>query len=312
MRFMQQKRTIGTSRRKRRYDVPLNKDAGTGFLILLIALMSFLTVMSLSAAFALSAITERWSSGLENKITIEIPAVDTKGQPVNRQQTKRYAVQIGQWLENYPKVKEFKILQDEEIADLVEPWLKGDLVNSSIPLPSLISVTLHDSKDRDLSVLKKNITEIAPHARVEGHEKWLGDLLRFTGALRFAAVIMLFIIITTLITAVAGAIKSRMAVHKAEVELLHLMGAADRYIARQFQRHSAVLAIKGAVTGLILALVALFLIGWVSGEMDIYLIPNVKLAPVHFMIITSVPVLIAALAFFTAGRTVFQNLQKMP
>ncbi|MBI2234772.1 MAG: permease, partial [Micavibrio aeruginosavorus] len=69
---MAKERTIGRAE-KRRYDLPLNKGAGTAFLVTLIGLMTFLAMLALTSSFTLSAMTQRWTSGLENRITIEIP-----------------------------------------------------------------------------------------------------------------------------------------------------------------------------------------------------------------------------------------------
>src|SRR5690606_32284625 len=102
-----------------------------------------------------------------------------------------------------------------------------------------------------LRALDMRIKAVAPDARMDTHEAWLRDLMRFTGALQFAAALLTIVIGITTATAVAGAVRARLAVHGAEVEILHLMGAADHYIARQFQRHSMVLALQGGMAGVI-------------------------------------------------------------
>ena len=79
MRFKRIHRSLGIATSKRRYDLPLNKDGGGLFLKILIALMSFLAILALSGSFALSAMKDRWSSGLENKASIEIRAQDEAG-----------------------------------------------------------------------------------------------------------------------------------------------------------------------------------------------------------------------------------------
>ena len=77
--FKRKERTLGVARQKRKYDLPLNKGVGRHFLKVLIALMSILAIFALSASFALSEMTQRWESGLENKATVEVPAEDKFG-----------------------------------------------------------------------------------------------------------------------------------------------------------------------------------------------------------------------------------------
>ena len=55
-------RKLSVAQGKRIYDLPLNKSEGTGFLVLLISLMSFLACISLTASFALDEVGRRWSS----------------------------------------------------------------------------------------------------------------------------------------------------------------------------------------------------------------------------------------------------------
>ena len=58
----------------RRYDLPLHNDSGSSFLRLLLGLMALLTVLALTASFALHAMQTRWQEGLQGQITIEVPA----------------------------------------------------------------------------------------------------------------------------------------------------------------------------------------------------------------------------------------------
>ncbi len=75
-------RVLGVAKGKRRYDLPLTGSSSNAFLRLLICLMSILGMLALSASFALSAMTDRWSEGLDNKISVEIPATDSGGEVI--------------------------------------------------------------------------------------------------------------------------------------------------------------------------------------------------------------------------------------
>ena len=130
-------------------------------------------------------------------------------------------------LRNNPAVDQTHVLSDEEIQDLVKPWLGDNLLLAKVPLPGLISVKLTESKPETIDALTHAVTGAVANAQLDTHKSWLQDLLRFTGALQFAAAVLTLVIGFTAVTAVAGAVRSRMAVHSADVELLHLMGASD-------------------------------------------------------------------------------------
>jgi cell division transport system permease protein len=147
---------------------------------------------------------------------------------------------------------------------------------------------------------------------MDTHEEWLNDLLRFTGALNLAAIILALVIGVTMVTAVGGAVRSRLAIHRAEVELLHLMGASDRYITRQFQRHSLILALRGGFIGAVFGALFLVLIGWVAGQMGVAILPDFRLDPVQMMLLAMIPLVAGLIATVTARWTVTRVLTTFP
>ncbi len=309
---MKKERKLGIARETRRYDLPLNKASGTGFLVLLIGLMTFLAMLALSASFTLSALTEHWSSGLENHVTVEIPAAAANDSVLTSAEIFNLTNRIDNILTNHPSVITTHVMSAEEIKELVKPWLGDDLLLNKVPLPGLISVEIQDTNPKSIKILENKLQEIAPKARIDTHEEWLTDLLRFTGALQFAAIILTLVIGLTTVTAIAGAIRSRMAVYHDEVELLHLMGAKDSYISRQFQRHSLILGFQGALTGVIAGSLIMVAIGWVSGEMEVNLLPDFSMNLGQITILSLLPFLVALIATVTARQTVLKVLGQMP
>lgn len=303
---------VGASYEKRRYDLPLNRDAGTGFLTLLFALMTFLATMALASSFVLSAMADRWTSGLEGRMTIELPAQDKDGNILSQTDLTALAGRVEELLQSHPAVERVHIMDNGEVMDLVKPWIGSGMSLDNAPLPRLITVELKKNEEFNPQAMAGRIAAIAPQAQLETHESWLRDVLRFTGALQFAAAVLTIIIGATSVTAVAGAIRSRMAVHREEVNLLHLMGAADRYIARQFQHHSLRLAFRGALAGLASGAFALWLTGRIAGRMNIALLPGFQMEPWHFAALLALPFAAAAIAAITAGRTVRRALEEMP
>ncbi len=296
----------------RRYDIPLDKDSGTGFLLLLIALMTFLAILALSASMALGALSERWSSGLENKLTIEIPASGENQETRGPEEIEAIATRIVSLLGNHPHVTSAEALNKEDVLALVSPWLGENLNFADVPVPGLVKVEMKKTEEKIINGLSERIEAIDPVSRIDTHDAWLGDLIRFSSALQLAAFILAVVIGATTITAIAGAVRSRMAMHQAEVELLHLMGASDEYITGQFQRHAMLLAAKGGAIGTVLALASLALTGWAGGKADIQLVPDLSLSLVHIALLMTMPLVAAGIAALTARHTVFRTLSQMP
>lgn len=305
-------RVLGVSKSKRRYDLPLTGSSSNGFLRLLICLMSILGMLALSASFALSAMTDRWSEGLENKISVEIPATDSGGDVIEPGIVKSMTDAAAKILNSHPDVKEATIMEESQIRELLSPWLGKDMVMDSIPIPGLISVTFDAESNPDLAVLGQKLKEVAPQARIDTHESWLSDVLRFTGALQFATILLSLIIGMTTLVAVAGGVRSKLSENKEELELLHLMGASDSYIARQLQRHTLILSFQGGLAGVVAGGLMLLVIGLVAGEMGVNLVPDFRLDAAQKLMLFLMPVPIAILAMVTARFTVLRVLTKMP
>lgn len=312
--FRKSQRSLGKATGTRRYDLPLNHNASTRFLVTLIGLMAFLAVLAIAACFALGGMAERWTSGLEDKMTVEIPAETSSGLLLKPDEMALLSNTVAGILETYPSVKNYHVMTGAEIQELVKPWLGESTLNpEQMPLPGLISVEMKEETAPELvTSLGEKIAIAAPGARLDTHETWLKDVLRFTGALQFAATLLIIVIGFTTVVAVAGAVRARLAVHKADVELLHLMGAADRYISRQFQRHSLLLGLTGGAMGTVAGMIAMVLIGWVSGEMDVNLMPEYRISFLQIVAMIVLPLIIAGLATITARLTVMRELSGMP
>jgi cell division transport system permease protein len=305
-------RVLGVAKDKRRYDLPLTGSSNNNFLRLLIGLMCVLGMLALAASFALTAMNDRWSVGLENKISIEIPAADSGGDIIDPAMVKSMTDEAAKVMNENPDVKEAAIMEESQIRELLSPWLGHDMVMDSIPVPGLISVTFNDDATPDLKALELKLKEVAPRARIETHESWLGDVLRFTGALQFAAILLGLIIGATTLVAIAGGVRSKLSENKEELELLHLMGASDSYIAKQLQRHTLILSLQGGGLGVAAGAVLLLIIGLVAGNMGVNLVPDFRLDTAQKLALVLMPVPVAVLAMVTARYTVLRVLRKMP
>jgi len=310
--FTRQNRSLGVSMERQKYDLPLNKDKGNRFLSILMGLMTFLMILTLSASFVLSAMNERWSKGLENKATIEITAQDQNGAPLTQEEIETQTLAAQEFLLEHPAIEESIVMDKTDIVALVSPWLGDNVGLENVPLPGILSVKFKQDILYETDDIAENLKSIAPQSRLDTHESWLNDVLSFTGAIRLAAILMTLIITITTIVAVGGAIQSRMAVYREELELLHLMGASDTYISRQLQRYAFLTILKGAAIGMVAGWILIFIIGMMVSRMEISLLPEFSLSFLQILILLSVPLIIALLGMLTAGQTVLRFLRLMP
>ncbi len=310
--FTRQSRSLGISTKRQKYDLPLNKDKGGRFLSILMGLMTFLMMMTLSASFVLSAMNARWSKGLENKATVEISAQDQNDAPLTQEKIVEQTTQIQDYLANHPAISQSIVMDNADIMTLVSPWLGDNVGLENVPLPGIITINFKDDVLYEIADIEEGIKSIAPQARLDTHEGWLNDVLSFTDAIKLAAILMTLIITITTIVAVGGAIQSRMAVYREELELLHLMGASDTYISRQLQKYAFLTILKGAIIGMVMGWLLLFIISIMGGKMEVSLLPEFSLSIFQILILALLPLIIATIGMGTARETVLRFLRVMP
>lgn len=294
------------------YDLPFGSETDRNFLLLLVALMSFLAVLACAGTLSLRAMTQRWSSGLENKITIEIRTQSPDGAILSPESIKLSTEKIAGILTNNTAIKSFKVLDDSEIKRLVSPWIGEDFSFEDIPIPGLIAVELSITSPEMIEKLSKIVVEQAPSAHVETHREWLQDILRFIKTLQGVAMIIAIIVAVTTIAAISGAVRSRMAIYRNQVEILHLIGASDTYIARQFQWHAVVVTLLGSIAGTLVGIMVTNLILTFSGQGSMALIPELRISLYGLAAFLSLPLLACLISGTTARFTVLRTLSDMP
>lgn len=309
--FRKKDRKLGIARRKREYDIPLHKKMGSEFLTLLIGLMTFLAILALTGSLILSHISDQWSSGLQSKMTVEIPAETQDGRILELDEVIEISQTIASRLSSVQGINKAQALSKTEIKALLSPWLGENIDYTNIPLPGLVALEVSENKTVRMESIKSAVMSIAPWAQVNTHNKWLRDITRLSDSLRMIALFITIVIALTTFAAVAAAIRARIATHYEELELLHLMGASDEYICRQFQKHAFLLAIKGASGGLIAAYILTKIISWMTHDIEGALLPDLSLDLYDYLTLITVPFLIGLIAVLTARRITLRELGAM-
>lgn len=294
----------------RRTTLPLDEDGSDRFLPWLIGLMVFLAALATGAGFAIDAALMRWDDGLRGTLTVQLPQ-PTIGAPLSAA-TIDQAVAL---LRGTTGIAAVKALDAQAEAQLLQPWLGDSVDAAQLPLPILIDVQRSEGASLDLADLTQRLAAIVPGATVETHGAWLEQLFRVAwlieiGAGGIVALIGLAAVLTVIFTTRTG-----LMIHAQVVDLLHLMGAADNYIARQFQWHAFRLGLRGGVIGLILALLAfgaLRVAAEQGGNPAADLAPGLRLPIVAWVLVAVLPPVMGLVGMVTARLTVLRILARMP
>lgn len=291
-------------------DLPLEGDETARFLPWIVAFIVFLAALALAAAMVADDALGNWNRGLSNSLTVQVPPPADGSGSLDIRVDQAKAV-----LQQTPGVLNAERVGEAKIKSLLEPWLGKSIGAADLPLPALISVELKDASAVDLDLLAHRLQGIAPEISIDSHRLWLDALLNRA---RVAQWVALGVVLLTMLAAVATVIfatRSGLMVHASMVEVLHLMGANDGYIARQFAGQALRLGLRGGLIGILPALAALLLLtgaGGVLGGVGGWLGPPVELRPLQWALLLVLPLVTAGIALVTARRTVLAMLAKLP
>ncbi len=285
-------------------DVPLSGDPASRYLPWTVGLLVFLATLAFAAGMFLSSAGDAWRQNLSGTLTVQIPVSDGS----DRRERVEAAAEL---LRTTPGIVSVRPIPDSEIAVLLEPWLGKQVLGLDLPVPDLIDVSVVRGADIDIAALSARLARVAPGAVVDDHAIWLRRLTEFT---RIAETVSFAVMIVILISAVATVIfttRTGLAIHSDVVEVLHLIGAQDSYVARQFQQHTLRLASAGAAVGFLLGAGVVWLTHVYGGRLSGGLLPELALGPLQWAMLVALPVAAVLLVVLTVGITVKRVLGKM-
>lgn len=291
-----------------RRDLPLSQDASTRLVPWIVGVMAYLAALALAAALMLSNVAGEWSQGLKGSLTVQVPV--REGEPPA--DTEARVVAAVRVLLKTPGIEGAKPIPLERVSQMLEPWLGSGASTADLPLPRVIDVQLQLDRERpDLKALGERLAAAAPGASIESHEQWRNTLLTLFRSIELVAVVIIALIATVALAAIVFTTRSVLAVHQEIVEVLHLIGAHDNYIAKQFQRHSLRMALKGSVGGTAFAMATIFGIGLLASDLDSSLLPPIALTPWHWATLAALPIVESYGAMMTARLTVMRALARL-
>ena len=287
-----------------RSDLPFDGDAAGLFLPAIVAFMVFLAALALSGAIVLEAATARWSESLRSALTVQIAA----GQRAETEAAIDTALDI---LLSTEGIESAETLPEADIVALLEPWLGTGNVSPDLPLPRLIDVGLRAGSSPDIAALAARIEAAVPGARLDDHQIWVSGLVRLGRSVQAVAAAIVVLIGVAAVAVVVFTTRAGLAVHQDIIEIMHIIGAHDSYIARQFQRHALALGLRGGVIGLGLAAATLALGAALAGEVAAPLLPRLDFPWAGWAALAALPVVVATIATLTARITVMRALTRL-
>ena len=237
--------------------VPEHSVAGRT-LLMLITIMSFLSAVTLGGVVLVQKSAIAWSADVGREMTIQIRPVEGEVMESNL----RTAVSLA---EATPGIAAARALSVEESQALLEPWLGAGLDLSAIAIPRLIVVQLADPVDADVASLERNLQSIKG-ASLDTHAAWRQQLNTMAGTVVVSGLLVLGLIGVATVLAIIFATRGAMASNREIVDVLHFIGASNKFIAGEFQGRFLSIGLQGGLLGTVLATLFFALVGTAAGS----------------------------------------------
>ena len=278
-------------------------------LVAVVAIMMFLASITTGTVLLVSASAAEWQSEVASEITMQV-------RPQTGRDLERDVTAAAEAMRTQPGIVQVKPFSKDESARLLEPWLGSGLSIEQLPVPRVVVARVQPGTTLDLAGLRSRLTQVAPSASVDDHRAWIERMRSMTGATVFAGIGILVLVIAATIISVSFATRGAMAANRPIVEVLHFVGAGDRYIANHFLRHFLRLGLEGGVIGGGAAMlgfgfsesIAAWFSGTPVGDQFAALLGTFSLPPSGYLALAVQAVAIAAITAWASRRTLFATL----
>ena len=279
-------------------------------LVAVVAIMAFLASMTTGAVLLVRASAAEWQSDVSSEITVQV-------RPLPGRDIERDVAAVAEAVRTTQAILDVHPFTPDESAKLLEPWLGTGLSLDELPVPRMIVARVVPGSAVDLAVLKQRVTQAAPTASVDDHRAWIERMRAMTGATVFFGLAILALVIVATVISVSFATRGAMAANRPIVEVLHFVGAGNRFIANRFLRHFLRLGLEGGAIGGGAAMLVFGLAeqvsGWFTGtpvgDQFAALLGTFSLRPLGYLALAAQALLIAAITAWASRRTLFATLE---
>ncbi len=295
-------------------ELGLRRAIADRMLPFLVAAMAFLAALALAGWVGTASLARHWQRGAGSAVTVQVPRPqDPAAQGGGTRLERVVALLIAT-----PGLASARTLSDEELGDLLRPWLGSGAERLAVPLPAVIAVRMADP-DLELDGLGRRLDQAAPGTLVESHGVWIRRLSVLARSVQACAGLALALVATVAAAVIAVATRAGLAARREAIEIVHGLGATDGYIAARFAGRATLLAATGGLVGAILALPVLLTLASLAAPFagnapDVMTAGDVvrSLPAVLWLVLPGMPAAAAAIGFVTAHATVRRWLTRLP
>ncbi|MBS0233271.1 MAG: ABC transporter permease [Proteobacteria bacterium] len=211
-------------------------------LTLVIAIMCFLACLTAGAVWMIKESSDAWLSDIASEVTVQVVPQDSGD-------VDKTVADVVSYLQKQPGIANVNAMSLDQSAALLQPWLGSSDVLKSLPVPRLIAVQVDRTNPPDLGRVADALTKTFKGASLDDHRRWQQQIRAVTRSFALGGLAILALVGAATTAIIVSATRSAMASNREIVEVLHFVGATDKFISREFEKHFLRLGIKAGIVG---------------------------------------------------------------
>lgn len=295
----------------RRSEISTEDDDTSAFMYVLTSIYMYLFIVVLAIVMAINAMAESWKKDIMGSVTVQIIPVEDENKHIDTEKTQEQQNKVLQYVENLSAVASVKALDAQTVEKLMTPWLGNKVNISSLPIPVLLDVKLKPNSELNYDEVTRGLRQVSENASIDNHRLWLNRLLKFASSLKNIAMTVLFMVIGICAFSIYYSTRTSLGININTIEILHIIGAKDNYIARQYAKNFVKIGFFAGIIGLMAAIPSIILVAKYGVSTGSGLIKGAQLSTLAWSLIMTTPLLSALYAAAVSYLTVKKSLEKM-
>ncbi len=222
-------------------------------LTLVISIMCFLACLTAGAVYMINQSADAWMRDVASEITVQVDAKEG-------QDTSKVVQRVADLLQSQPGIADVDILSSAESSKLLQPWLGSIEGIGDLPVPRLIAIELDRGATPNLDSIRSTLSKQFTGVTLDDHRQWQKQIRTVTRSFALGGIAILSLVGIATILIIVTATRSAMTSNREIVEVLHFVGATDRFIAREFEKNFLRLGIRAGIIGAVCAMVVFLLL----------------------------------------------------
>ena len=216
-------------------------------LTLVIAIMCFLACLTAGGVWIIKESSDAWLSDIASEVTVQVI-------PQENGDVDKTVSDVVAFLQKQRGIANVGPMSFDQSVALLQPWLGSADVLKSLPVPRLIVVEVNQADPPDLAGIGAGLTKDFKGASLDDHRRWQQQILAVTRSFALGGLTILALVGAATTAIIISATHSAMASNSEIVEVLHFVGATDKFISHEFEKHFLQLGIKAGIVGAVFAM----------------------------------------------------------